>query len=106
MTAGQPWLFPPPKPLVERLGGDFFARCRSGRAFISCEARLEDVSYVGNLRKWLSDYRVANVSKPATEHRVTKAGGWRVFLDCLGRLRKEAGPSERRELGMAKCESG
>lgn len=63
MAAGQLWLFEPPKPLVERLGDDFFAGLPAGPGvYLMCGAG-EGVLYVGkarNLRKRLSSYRVAN----------------------------------------------
>ena len=63
MAAGQLWLFPPPKPLVERLGKDFFRTLPSRPGvYLMCGAR-EGVLYVGkarNLRRRLSSYRVAN----------------------------------------------
>jgi excinuclease UvrABC nuclease subunit len=63
MAAGQLWLFPPPRPLVERLGEDFFRRlpCRPG-VYLMCGPH-EGVLYVGkarNLRRRLASYRVAN----------------------------------------------
>ena len=63
MAAGQLWLFDPPKPLVERLGEEFFAALPTGPGvYLMCGAQ-EGVLYVGkarNLRKRLSSYRVAN----------------------------------------------
>jgi excinuclease UvrABC nuclease subunit len=63
MSAGQLWLFDPPKPLVERLGEEFFAGLPTGPGvYLMCGAQ-EGVLYVGkarNLRKRLSSYRVAN----------------------------------------------
>lgn len=63
MAAGQLWLFPPPRPLVERLGTDFFRALpeRPG-VYLMCGAEA-GVLYVGsakNLRKRLASYRVAN----------------------------------------------
>jgi excinuclease UvrABC nuclease subunit len=63
VAAGQLWLFDPPKPLVERLGEDFFRAlpARPG-VYLMCGAH-EGVLYVGkarNLRKRLGSYRVAN----------------------------------------------
>lgn len=63
MATGQLWLFPPPKPLIERLGADFFRTlpARPGVYFL-CGAEA-GVLYVGsakNLRQRLGSYRVAN----------------------------------------------
>jgi len=63
MAAGQLWLFPPPRPLVERLGGEFFRTLpeRPG-VYLLCGAEA-GVLYVGsakNLRRRLASYRVAN----------------------------------------------
>jgi excinuclease UvrABC nuclease subunit len=63
MAAGQLWLFPPPKPLVERLGDDFFRALPSGPGVYFMCGATEGVLYVGkarNLRKRLSSYRIAN----------------------------------------------
>ena len=63
MSAGPLWLFPPPKPLLERFGAEFFRQLpeRPG-VYLMCGDH-EGVLYVGsakNLRKRLSTYRVAN----------------------------------------------
>lgn len=63
MATGQLWLFPPERPLVERLGKDFFRQLpdRPG-VYLMCGPEC-GVLYVGrakNLRKRLSNYRVAN----------------------------------------------
>src|SRR6187401_256339 len=63
MATGQLWLFPPPKPLVERLGEGFFRHLpeRPG-VYLMCGPE-SGVLYVGsavNLRKRISSYRVAN----------------------------------------------
>ncbi len=59
----QLWLFPPPRPLVERLGEAFFRGLPTGAAvYLMCGPR-EGVLYVGkarNLRRRLAAYRVAN----------------------------------------------
>jgi excinuclease UvrABC nuclease subunit len=63
MAAGQLWLFDPPKPLVERLGEDFFAELPTGPGVYLMCGETEGILYVGkarNLRKRLSSYRVAN----------------------------------------------
>lgn len=63
MAAGQLWLFPPPKPLVERFGDEFFRALPSGPGVYFMCGATEGVLYVGkarNLRKRLSSYRVAN----------------------------------------------
>ena len=63
MAAGQLWLFPPPKPLVERLGDDFSRAFPAGPGvYLTCGA-TEGVLSVGkarNLCKRLASYRVAN----------------------------------------------
>lgn len=63
MAAGQLWLFAPPKPLVERFGGDFFRVLPSAPGVYLFCGDTEGVLYVGkarNLRRRLSSYRVAN----------------------------------------------
>jgi excinuclease UvrABC nuclease subunit len=63
MATGQLWLFPPPKPLVERLGENFFRELpEKPGVYFMCGAEA-GVLYVGsakNLRRRLSSYRVAN----------------------------------------------
>ena len=63
MSQTQLWLFPHPKPLIERFGSDFFRQlpARPG-VFFFCGS-TEGVLYVGkakNLRKRLGSYRTAN----------------------------------------------
>jgi excinuclease ABC subunit C len=80
MATGQLWLFPPPKPLVERLGEQFFQQLpeRPG-VYLMCAAEA-GVLYVGrakNLRRRLSSYRVANSERLSRRivrlmHRVTR----------------------------------
>jgi len=63
MSAGQLWLFPPPKPLLERFGVEFFRQLpKQLGVYLMCGDH-EGVLYVGsakNLRKRISTYRVAN----------------------------------------------
>ena len=63
MTSGQLWLFPPPRPLVERFGEGFFREIPTSPGVYYLCGRAEGVLYVGkasNLRKRLKSYRVAN----------------------------------------------
>lgn len=80
MAAGQLWLFPPPRPLVERLGADFFKRLPPAPGVYLLCADEPGVLYVGsanNLRRRLSSYRVANPERLPRRivrllHRVTR----------------------------------
>ena len=63
MSESQLWLFPHPKPLVERFGNEFFRQLPSGPGVYLFCGPNEGVLYVGkarNLRRRLSSYRVAN----------------------------------------------
>lgn len=66
MATGQLWLFPPPRPLVERLGREFFRNLPAQPGvYLMCGAE-GGVLYVGrakNLRKRLTSYRVANAER-------------------------------------------
>lgn len=71
MPASQTLLFPDPRPLVERLGHDFFRQLtdRPGVYLMQDAAGL--VVYVGkakNLRKRLGSYRVANSDRLGRRH--------------------------------------
>jgi excinuclease UvrABC nuclease subunit len=63
MATGQLWLFPPPRPLVEKLGVNFFRELpeRPG-VYLMCgpEAGVLYVGRARNLRRRLASYRVAN----------------------------------------------
>ncbi|HYG22041.1 MAG TPA: nucleotide excision repair endonuclease [Verrucomicrobiae bacterium] len=80
MSSSQLWLFPHPRPLVERFGKDFFCQIpRSPGVYFFCGPG-EGVLYVGkarNLRKRLGTYRVANPERLPRRiirllHRVTR----------------------------------
>lgn len=63
MAATQLWLFPPPRPLVERLGREFFRTLPEKPGVYFLAGEQSGVLYVGkakNLRKRLASYRVAN----------------------------------------------
>lgn len=80
MPAGQLWLFDPPRPLVERLGKDFFRTVPAEPGVYLMCGDSEGVLYVGkarNLRKRLASYRVANPERLPRRiirllHRVTR----------------------------------
>src|ERR1041384_6092768 len=63
MRARQRWLFPPPRPLLDRLGEEFFRQLpRRPGVYFMCGPG-EGVLYVGkakDLRRRLASYRVAN----------------------------------------------
>ena len=97
MATGQLWLFPPPHPLVERLGEEFFRGLpASPGVYLMCGAE-PGVLYVGrakNLRRRLASYRVANPERLPRRiirllHRVTRIE----FDECAS----EAAAREREE---------
>ena len=64
-------LFPDPRPLVERLGPDFFKQAPEAPGVYLMRAMDERVLYVGkakNLRKRLCNYRVANPDRLRKRH--------------------------------------
>lgn len=97
MAAGQLWLFDPPKPLVERLGRDFFRALPSGPGVYFMCGDSEGVLYVGkarNLRQRLSSYRVANPERLPRRiirllHRVTRIEFDICPTDEIARQREE-----------------
>jgi len=61
--ATQLWLWPPPRPLVDRLGVDFFRQVPTAPGvYLMCgpEAGVLYVGKARNLRRRLASYRVAN----------------------------------------------
>jgi len=95
---GQLWLFPPPAPLVERLGEEFFhALPSSPGVYLMC-GQGEGVLYVGkarNLRKRLSSYRRANPERFPRRmirllHRVTRIEWDECPTEAAARDREEA----------------
>ena len=98
MAAGQLWLFPPPKPLVERLGEEFFRALPSAPGVYLMCGEGEGVLYVGkarNLRKRLSSYRVANPERFPRRmirllHRVTRIEWDECHTEEAARDREEA----------------
>jgi hypothetical protein len=80
MPVGQLWLFDPPRPLVERLGQNFFNSVPAEPGVYLMCGDTEGVLYVGkanNLRKRLASYRVANPERMPRRiirllHRVTR----------------------------------
>jgi hypothetical protein len=98
MPSGQLWLFPPPKPLLERLGEEFFRALPSGPGVYYMCGEGEGVLYVGkarNLRKRLSSYRVANPERFPRRmirllHRVTRIEWDECRTEEAARHREEA----------------
>jgi predicted GIY-YIG superfamily endonuclease len=69
MTQGL--LFPDPRPLVERLGRDFFRQLPERPGIYLMRGAADALLYVGkakNLRKRLGSYRVANPDRMARRH--------------------------------------
>jgi predicted GIY-YIG superfamily endonuclease len=67
----QPLLFPDPRPLVERLGREFFRQAPESPGVYLMRDAAEAVLYVGkakNLRKRLTSYRVANPDRMPRRH--------------------------------------
>src|SRR5581483_9040312 len=64
-------LFPDPRPLVERLGVEFFQQAPQSPGVYLMRDRTDTVLYVGkakNLRKRLASYRVANPDRMPQRH--------------------------------------
>jgi predicted GIY-YIG superfamily endonuclease len=71
MAAGQQWLFAPARPLVERLGKQFFRTVPPQPGVYLMRDATGDVVYVGkakNLRQRLRSYRVANPERMPRRH--------------------------------------
>ena len=64
-------LFPDPRPLVERLGAEFFRQAPECPGVYLMRDAKDEVLYVGkakNLRKRLASYRVANPDRKPRRH--------------------------------------
>lgn len=71
MAAGQQWLFRPAKPLVERLGREFFRKAPAQPGVYLMHDATGQVVYVGkakNLRQRLRSYRIANPERMPRRH--------------------------------------
>jgi len=71
VPASQTLLFPDPRPLVERLGQDFFRQLTERPGVYLMQDATGIVLYVGkakNLRKRLGSYRVANPDRLGQRH--------------------------------------
>ncbi len=71
VPAFQTLLFSDPRPLVERLGGDFFRQLTEQPGVYLMRDAQDNILYVGkakNLRKRLNSYRVANPDRLARRH--------------------------------------
>src|ERR1035437_92383 len=93
----QTLLFPDPRPLVERLGQDFFRRLTERPGVYLMEDASGLVLYVGkakNLRQRLGHYRVANPDRMGRRHLRLLRQGARIELqecaDELAALAREA----------------
>ena len=89
MAVGQLWLFDPPRPLVERLGENFFQTVPAEPGVYFMCGASEGVLYVGkarNLRKRLASYRVANPER--LPRRIIR------LLHCVTRIEFDICPTE------------
>lgn len=71
VPTSQTLLFPDPRPLVERLGHDFFRQLTERPGVYLMRDAQENILYVGkakNLKKRLNSYRVANPDRLARRH--------------------------------------
>jgi len=71
MASGQQFLFAPDKPLVKRLGKQFFRRAPRSAGVYKMRDAADAIVYVGkakNLRQRLSHYRVANPERLGRRH--------------------------------------
>ena len=98
MRSDQFWLFPHPKPLVERFGEEFFRGLpQAPGVYLFC-GPSEGVLYVGkakNLRKRVGSYRVANPERLPRRiirllNRVTRIEWDECANEAVARFREEA----------------
>jgi excinuclease UvrABC nuclease subunit len=97
MAVGQLFLFPPPQPLVERLGKDFFRTLPEAPGVYFMCGPESGVLYVGsavNLRRRLCSYRVANPERLPRRiirllYRVTRIEYDRCDSEAAARAREE-----------------
>jgi predicted GIY-YIG superfamily endonuclease len=71
VPTSQPLLFADPRPLVERLGHDFFRQLTEHPGVYLMRDAQENILYIGkakNLKKRLNSYRVANPDRLASRH--------------------------------------
>jgi excinuclease ABC subunit C len=90
MATGQLWLFPPPRPLVDRLGEEFFRSLPAGPGVYLLCGPQEGALYVGrakNLRRRLGSCRVANPQR--LPRRLIR------LLDRVTRIEFDLCPDER-----------
>jgi excinuclease ABC subunit C len=97
MAIGQLWLFPPPRPLVDRLGEEFFRSLPAGPGVYLLCGPQEGALYVGrakNLRRRLASYRVANPERLSRRlirllHQVTRVEFDQCVDERTARYREE-----------------
>jgi predicted GIY-YIG superfamily endonuclease len=94
---GQTLLFPDPKPLVERLGGEFFRSLPECPGVYLMRDAQENILYVGkakNLKQRLNSYRVANPDRLSQRQlRLLRAVARIELQECpdeIGALSREA----------------
>jgi predicted GIY-YIG superfamily endonuclease len=85
VSSSQQLLFPDPRPLVERLGREFFRELPEQPGVYLMRDAAETVLYVGkakNLRQRLTSYRVANPDRMRRRHLRLLRSVARIELEC------------------------
>ena len=108
---GQTLLFPDPRPLVERLGHDFFRQLTERPGVYQMRDAQENILYVGkakNLKKRLNSYRVVNPDRLGRRHLRLLHAVVRITYLLFLKMAEERGAvvPKNRDWASLKAESG